>query len=147
MRLLTRDEINFVKATKFTPTVFQCDQYYLTIFESYEQAKEFAKRVYNFDLGEFLEKNIGVELNDSDSISLEMNAAYLFYCFFTKEELDKMSAEEGLAWLQDYRYFLGYRKWSPQDARNAMDEAISIHYGYSKVTVGSDNNVWIEEII
>lgn len=147
MRLLTKNEIDFVKATKFTPTVYQCDQYYLTIFESYEQAEEFARRVYNFDLGEFLQKNIGIELKDNDSISLEMNAAYLFYCFFTQEELTNMSAEDGLKWLQDYRYFLGYRKWSPQDAQNAIDEAIKIHLGYSRVTVGSDNNVWIEEII
>lgn len=132
MKPLTDQEIRFVKETGFTPTVFQCGEYYRTIFTkekidynipNYDQAEEeyirkwykvasdYAKEHYGIDLGEFIDKNLGAGINDSDGISLEYTATYLFYCFFTKEELEKLTDKEATKFLKDYRYYFGYRKW------------------------------------
>lgn len=162
MKPLTKDEIRFVKETHFTPTVSQCDQYYLTTYtdehceyepsDTYHERRDLyskrwekiikkdAKEKYNVDLDKFLDKNLNIDNNDFDGISLEYVATYLFYCFFTKEELEKLTDEEATKFLQDYRYYGGFRKWDGGNLPFAQ-EAIEIYNG-ERVFYLQDKNVW-----
>ena len=142
MKQLTKEEIKFVQETGFTPTVFQCNEYHRTPFKDFEEACKVAQDKYNIDLDEFLSKNISIDLDDSDGISLEYVATYLFYCFFTKEELEQLTPIKALEWLQDYRYFCGFRKWDEQLAFSEVQEAIEIHNGTRVLYLESDGNVW-----
>ena len=173
MKRLTENEIRFVKETGFTPTVWQCDEYDRTIFtdecspsydeggfeslhewrialEEYENkyfkiASAYAKDHYGFDLLNFLDKNLGSDLDDNDGISLEYVATYLFYAFFTKEELLELTDEEATKWLKDYRYFCGFRKW---DGGNLVyvEDAIRAHNGEIEFyEVDEQGNIWWRE--
>lgn len=148
MRPLTKEEIEFVKETHFTPTVYQCGQYYLTIFtdeqveygdnykerrEAYEEkwykvASDYAKEKYGFDLDKFIAKQLVEDIDDSDSISLEYTATYLFYIFFTREELEEMKDCDATNFLKDYRYYFGYRKWDGGNLKY-VQEAIEAKEG------------------
>lgn len=162
MRQLTQNEINFVKATKFTPTVWQCDEFYLTTYtddrcecqpsDTYHERrtlyskkwmkiiKKDAKERFDVDLDEFIDKNLSVDNDDYDGISLEYVATYLFFCFFTKEELEKLTDEEATRFLQNYRYFCGFRKW---DGGNLpyVNEAIEVYNGERVFYVEEDHQV------
>ena len=156
MKQLTKQEINFVKETGFTPTVFQCDEYHRTIFTNervsrknrqayseqyYKLAADYAKLQYNIDLDVFINKNIGEKLDDSDVISLEYVATYLFYCFFTKDELEKLTDKDATEFLQDYRYFSGFRKWYDGNLIY-VNEAIEVYNGERVFYLQDDGNVW-----
>lgn len=151
MKRLTEQEIKFVKETGFTPTVFQCDEYSRTnkepyYIDSYAEAQNIAREDFDIDVDEFLSKNIGMELDDSDSISLEFVATYLLYCFFTKEELEALTPEAALQWLQDYRYFFGFRKWDAQYAMIEINDALMVYEGKAEFYDNTDGNVWWREI-
>lgn len=146
MRELTSQEIKFVKDTHFTPTVYQCDEYYKTPFKDYNDAFKCAQEEYNFNLDEFLDKNISADLDDADGISLEYVATYLLYAFFTVDELRTMSAKEALNWLQDYRYYGGFRKWSESLARIEILDAIGIHEDVNVLYETEDGNIWFREL-
>ena len=141
MRLLTKDEIRFVKETHFTPTVYQCDEYDKTPFKDFDEAVEVAKNKYNIDLNEFIDKNLNVDNDDGDGISLEYVATYLFYCFFTKEELSHMTDEEATKFLKDYRYYNGFRKWDDGNLIYVI-EAIEVYNGEKVFYLEDDANVW-----
>ena len=166
MKRLTPNEIRFVKETGFTPTVYQCDQYYLTIFTDekldynsatyhkdrekyshkwYTVVEKAAKEKYDVDLDLFLSKNLNIENDDYDGISLEYVATYLFYCFFTKEELERLTDEEATKFLQDYRYYCGFRKWGG-DCYPYIREAIQAHDGSIEFYDTEDGNVWWREV-
>lgn len=166
MKRLTPNEIKFVKETGFTPTVYQCDQYYLTVFTDeklelnsstytkdrekysrkwYKVAKKIAKEKYDVDLDAFIDKNLNIANDDYDGISLEYVATYLLYCFFTKEELLKMTDEEAHTFLQDYRYYYGFRKWYG-DCSSYIHEAIQAHDGLIEFYDTEDGNVWWREV-
>ena len=161
MKQLTTKEIQFVKDTKFTPTVGQCGEYYRTIFtdekveygdnyparrEAYDEkwykvVSDYAKEHYGIDLDAFIAKNNNIENDDYDGISLEYVATYLFYCFFTKEELEKLTDEEATEFLKDYRYYGGFRKW---DGGNLtyVQEAIEAYNGLRLFYLQDDGNIW-----
>lgn len=141
---LTANEIKFVKETKFTPTVFQCDEYYRTPFKNALEASEVALKDYGVDLAAFLQKNLAQ--NDTDSISLEYVATYLFYTFFSEEELLNIFSEDALKWLQDYRYYLGFRKWDVDYVAQEITEALEIYRGEREFYTTEDNQVWNREI-
>ena len=165
MKQLTDKEIKFVKETGFTPTVWQCSEWNRTIFTDekfncsghsfkdrdeyndkwFSVASDYAKEKYGFDLTTFLNKNLGIDLNDSDGISIEFVATYLLYCFFTKEELENLSNQKALDFLQDYRYYFGFRKWYVGDMHYRMpyiDEAIEVYNGERVFYLQDDGNVW-----
>lgn len=125
MRRLTENEIKFFKETNFTPTVFQLDSYAQTPFKDYAEAIKAAKETYNIDLDELLDDCS----KDNDSISLEYEATYLLYTFFTKEELEQLSAQEALDFLQNFKYFGGFRKWDLDFVGGEIQEAIEIYDG------------------
>lgn len=141
---LTAKEIKFVKETKFTPTVYQLDEYSKTPFKDFKEAKQLAKKHYGFDLTTFLKKNL--EQDDQDAISLEYVATYLFYTFFSEEDLLNMSPEDGLEWLQNYRYYLGFRKWDVAYVEQEIEEALEIYSGEREFYITEDNQVWNREI-
>lgn len=161
MRKLTKNEVAFVKETGFTPTVYQCREYHRTAFYDmkldkkdydpsegyhYQLAKKVAREKYNVDLDEFLKKNISQSLNDGDSISLEYVATYLFYLFFTKEELQRMTDEAATEFLKNYRYYYGFRKW---DGGNLtyVNDAIRAYEGEIEFYEDTDGNVLWREVL
>lgn len=147
MKALTQQEIRFVKDTNFTPTVYQCADYSKTPFKDYDEAEKAAKEKYEVDLAEFLDKNLNQE--DDDAISLEYVATYLFYEFFSCEELIDMASnnpKKGLEWLQDYRYFFGFRRWDLDMAVDEMWEAVEVYEGKRDFYVTEDGQVWNKEI-
>lgn len=147
MKLLTKDEVRFIKETGFTPTVFQCDEYMKRTYkkpywiDSFAEAQNIAREDFNIDLEVLLDKTIGDDLDDSDSISLEETAVYLFYTFFTKAELEKLTDEEATKFLQDFRYFYGYRKWDGGNLSYVYD-AIEAKEGKRVFYLQEDGNVW-----
>lgn len=164
MKELTANEIKFIKETGWTPTVVQCSEWYRTIWtdekvdttsENYlAQRDEYdakylvissaqAKEKYNVDLEQLYNKLCSVE--DSDGISLEYDATYLLYTFFTKEELLELDTAWVLAWLQDFKYYFGYRKWAESDVEAAILEAIEIHAGTREFYLTEDGYVWNRE--
>lgn len=142
MKELTADEIKFVKDTNFTPTTYQTDIYSGTSFKDFEEAAKTAKDEYNFKLSDFLKKNL--EQDDSDGISLEYVATYLLYSFFDREDLEKISPKEALKWLQDYRYFCGFRKWDEDLVAQEIQEAIEVYDGVREFYLVA-NQVWNRE--
>lgn len=162
MTQLTDDEIRFVKETRFTPTVYQCGQYYMTSYTDervalgddyaarvaeyekkwYGVAEKDAKERYGVDLGAFLEKS---DADDSDVISLEYAATYLLYCFFTKSELERLTNDEAIRFLQNYKYYGGFRKWD-YDCSLYIKEAIDAHDGLRVFYIEEDGNVCNAEV-
>lgn len=157
MKRLTEQEINFIKDTGWTPTLHQMgySENELKRTHLYQvqnipvspemmrlQFESFANQ-YGFDLYDLYEKTCNPE--NSDSVSLEYEATYLFYTFFTHEELEKLTDEEATKWLQDFKYYFGYRKW---DGGNLtyVKEAIEIYEGTREFYEEYDGDVWNREV-
>lgn len=151
MRLLTENEIQFLKDTGVTPTVIQGDEWERTIFadeigenpingdEVFTHACVYAKQMYDVNLPELYEKCT----LDIDGLSLEEEAPYVIYCLLTEEELDSKTDEELLKWLKDWKYFVGYRKWSEWDTRIARHEAKGLFNGAREVRTYDDGGIYI----
>lgn len=157
MKRLTEQEINFIKDTGWTPTLHQMgySENELKRTHLYQvqnipvspemmqlQFESFANQ-YGFNLDDLYNKTCNLE--NSDGISLEYEATYLFYTFFTKEELEKLTDEEATKWLKDFKYFFGYRKW---DDGNLVyvKEAIEIYEGTREFYEEYDGDIWNREI-
>lgn len=141
MKYLTDNEIKFLKETKFTPTIYQCDEWDRCSLKGLEDAELVAKRDYNVDFYEMLEKL----LDGDDWISLEFAAGYLFYTFFTKDQLFEMSDKDGLKFLQDFKYHFGWRKADYQDARAGIIEGIKLHDKELVFVDWFDGDVWYKD--
>jgi len=156
MKKLTEQEINFIKDTGWTPTLHQMgySENELKRTHLYQvqnipvspemmklQFESFANQ-YGFNLDDLYNKTCNLE--NSDGISLEYEATYLFYTFFTKEELEKLTDEEATKWLQDFKYFFGYRKW---DDGNLVyvEEAIEVYEG-TREFYEQDGEMWNREL-
>ena len=162
MKQLTENEIKFIKETGWTPTVEQCNEWGRTVFPSLFDKANFKKEYldeggyavneFSNKVNEYVLKTYGIDTVDlykkfteeSDAISLEYEATYLFYAFFTKEELEKLTDEEATKWLKDFQYFSGYRNW---DGGNLIYvyEAIDIYNGARELYI-QDDSVWNREI-
>lgn len=158
MKQLTKEEITFIKETGWTPTVYQCSEWDRTIWTTehlsiepmdtyidrrdtysnkyYNIAYNEAKK-YGFDLDELYKKFT----TECDGISLEYEATYLFYLFFTKEELEQLTDEKATKWLKDFQYFYGYRKWNGDNLR-FVEEALQIYKNNRVFYLENDNEVW-----
>lgn len=156
MKRLTEQEINFIKDTGWTPTLHQMgySENELKRTHLYQvqnipvspemmklQFESFANQ-YGFDLYDLYEKTCN--LDNSDQISLEYEATYLFYTFFTQEELEKLTDEEATKWLQDFKYYFGYRKWVGGNL-TYVKEAIEIYEG-TREFYEQDGEMWNREV-
>lgn len=156
MKRLTEQEISFIKDTGWTPTLHQMDysENELKRTHLYQvqnipvspemmrlQFESFANQ-YGFNLSDLYEKTCNLE--NSDGISLEYEATYLFYTFFTKEELEKLTDEEATKWLKDFKYFFGYRKWDDGNLTYVY-EAIEVYEG-TREFYEQDGEMWNREI-
>lgn len=156
MKKLTQEEINFIKDTGWTPTLHQMhySENELKRTHLYQiqnipvsskmmklQFESFANQ-YGLDLHDLYNKTCN--LDNCDSVSLEYEATYLLYTFFTKEELEKLTDEEVTNWLKDFKYFCGYRKW---DGGNLVyvNEALEIYAG-TREFYEQDGNMWNREV-
>lgn len=84
----------------------------------------------------------GKEYGDEcDAIALENDATYLFYIFFTKEELEALTDEKAVEWLKGFKYFFGYRKWGCGGLRYAR-EALEVHEGKRVFYLEGDGSIW-----
>jgi len=152
MKKLTNQEIKFIKETGWTPTLVQMSystqELNKTPYKGFDP--EDAANKY-FELAE----KFGVDLNNlynkacnsanSDNISLEFDATYLFYTFFTPDELLDLDTQWALQWLQDFKYFFGYRKWDEQYVEIEIQEALEI-YGGSREFYEQDGEMWNRKI-
>ncbi len=148
MKRLTENEINFIKKTGWTPTVHQCDEYERTniapyYIDSFAEAQNIAREDFDVDLIALYDKCCNDE--NSDGISLEYEATYLFYTFFTADELVDMDTCWALKWLQDFKYYCGYRKWDEQLVDIEINEALEIYAG-TREFYDVDGDVWNREI-
>ena len=150
MKRLTEQEIKFIKETGWTPTVYQMNynesELKRTKFAGMSKeggAKAFCQEMkkYNIDISDLYKKFT----EESDTISLEYEATYLFYTFFTKEELEKLTDEEATKWLKDFQYFSGYRKW---DGGNLIyvNEALEVYAGTREFYEEQDGEIWNREV-
>lgn len=152
MKKLTSQEIKFIKETGWTPTLVQMSYSAQELNRTpYAKLKpEKAEEKY-FDLADHYGVNLSklytkaCNLTNSDSISLEFDATYLFYTFFTVEELKNLSTKDGLDWLQNFKYYFGYRKWDEQYVEIEIQEALDI-YGGSREFYLQDGEVWNRRI-
>ena len=152
MKPLTDKEIAFIKATKWSPTLVQMGysktELAHTPYAGHEpkdaQAMyEITASRYDIDLDDLFNKTCSV--NDSDGISLEYDATYLFYTFFTPEELLELEPDFALSWLQDFKYYFGYRKWTERYIEQEIIEAIEIYAGSREFYITDDGNIWNRE--
>lgn len=141
MKYLTQQEIQFMKETGWSWTVVQCNEYEKTKCKDYDDAYRIAMEQYGVNLDTLIQKSDANE----DSISLEFAAGYLFYTFFTLEELNSKTDEELLKWLQDMKYFCGWRKADESDARAARYDAERLFAGTIVFTDLGDGDVWYIE--
>lgn len=146
MKKLTSNEVEFIKKTGFTPTVYQCDEWNRTnkapyYIDSFAEAQNIAREDFDIDLIKLLDKIINID--NCDGISLEYEATYLFYTFFTKDELLDMDTSWALKWLQDFKYYHGYRKWDEQFVECEIQEALEVYGGSREFYEWpNDGEVW-----
>ena len=148
MQALTKNEVEFIKKTGWTPTVHQCDEYKRTdkdpyYIDSFAEAQNVAREEFDIDLIELYDKTCNEE--NADGISLEYEATYLLYTFFTPEELLEMDTSWALQWLQDFKYFFGFRKWDEQLVEIEIQEALAI-YGGGREFYEQDGQMWNREV-
>lgn len=148
MKKLTEQEINFIKNTGWTPTVHQCNEYKRTnkapyYIDSFAEAQNIAREDFNIDLIELYNKTCSE--NNCDGISLEYEATYLLYTFFTPEELLELDNSWALNWLQDFKYYMGFRKWDESDVEVCIQEALSIYAG-TREFYEQDGEMWNREV-
>ena len=141
MKYLTQQEIQFMKDTGWSWTVFQCDEYIATKCKDYDDAYRIAMEQYGVNLDALLHKSD----ENEDSISLEYAAGYLLYTFFTPAELEAKTDQELLEWLKDMKYFFGWRKADESDARAARYDAEKLFAGTAVFTDLGDGDVWYIE--
>jgi len=108
MHTLSENEIKFLKETKFSPTVVQCDEWKRTTIGSFDEAAEAAK-AYGVDF-DALWENINNQ-EDWNGLSLSEIAVYLFATFFTLDELESLTDDEAERFLHNWKYHLGFRKF------------------------------------
>lgn len=152
MKKLTEQEIKFIKETGWTPTLLQMNystqELKRTKFAGMareEGAKAFHQEMkkYGINISNLYKKICNEE--NSDGISLEYDATYLFYTFFTEAELAELTSAAALKWLQDFKYFCGYRKWDENLAIAEVQEALEIYNG-TREFYNQDGEVWNREV-
>lgn len=143
MKRLTENEINFIKETGVTPTVMQCDEWYRSQCSNYDDAEKLAYSKYGVDLNKLFDNLID---RDYDIISLENDATYLLYIFLTRKELENMSKDKILEWLQDFKYFCGYRKYDVYAADINRYEALEVYKGMREFYEDFHGAIWSREI-
>lgn len=150
MKRLTEQEIEFIKHTGWTPTLHQMEysenelkRTHLYQIQNIPMSSEMMKlefessaNQYGFNLNDLYNKTCN--LNNDDSISLEEEAIYLLYTFFTKDELVDMENSYALKWLKDFKYYYGYRKWNEYEAEMAILDALEVYSGTR--TFAEDDN-------
>lgn len=153
MKRLTEQEIKFIKDTGWTPTLHQMDysENELKRTHLYQvqnipissemmklQFESFANQ-YGFNLSDLYKKTCNLE--SSDIISLEEEAIYLFYTFFTEDELVDIDTFWALNWLKDFKYYFGYRKWVESDVEVSVLKALEVYAG-TREFYEQDGEMW-----
>lgn len=145
MKVLTDQELKFLKETNWTPTLYQMD-YKLNskLSDSEAQMLKFRYNTmaknYKVDIQELYDKLT----EENDYISLEDEAVWLLYNFFTEEELKNHDNKFLLDWLQDFQYFDGYRKWSESDVMSAVNTVFEIYSGELEFYTVDDGSVGVK---
>ena len=145
MKKLTESEIEFIRGTNYTATVWQDDEWHRTYWGEKPSLSGVAEYCMHNGIPEVYDKisaatflqHLHEKFNtNEDGISLEMLAIYLFRTFLTPAQLEEMLAapsEYGMRpsaiWLQDWKYHFGFRKWNDADClvRDALNPAIRLN--------------------
>lgn len=140
MKRLTHQEIDFIKTTRWTPTVSQCKEWGRTIFEN-ETAFYTHLKNAGIDAEIFINKFLGEDC--IDGLSFEDEAAFMLFCLCDEQELLAMDDAAVLKWLQDWKYFFGARKWDTTDAQIAKSVALDLFDGDREITFSSCDDIII----
>lgn len=151
MKKLTEKEIKFIKETGWTPTVYQMNynesELKHTKFAGLsreEGAKAFHKEIRKHRIKiDNLYKKCTSEV---DGITLENDAVYLLYTFFKADELVDIDTSWALQWLQDFKYYEGFRKWSERDVENAICEALEVYGDSREFYEDAKGEIWTREV-
>ena len=143
MKRLTENEINFIKETGVTPTVIQCDEWHRSQCSDYDDAEKLAYSKYGIELDKLFDRLVN---RDYDIISLENDATYLLYTFLTREELENMNKDKVLEWLQNFKYWCGYRTYDKVLADMNRYEALEVYDGIREFYEEFDGAVWNRKI-
>lgn len=141
MKKLTKKEIKFIRETGWSPTLVQMNYSEIEmrvpffkrfLYENLKSSDAESKYLalaekYDIDLNKLYKKTCN--LDNCDGISLEYDATYLLYTFFTSEELVDLNVSWALKWLQDFKYYFGYRKWNEHFVEIEIEEALEIYAG------------------
>ena len=152
MKQLTDQEIRFIKETGWTPNFEQMDYAdfelkgtpyeSLTVEEARAKFQKLAKD-YGINLDKLYLK--ACDPDNSDEISLEFDATYLIYTFLNTKQLIDMDASKVLYWLQGFKYYYGFRKWTTYLAQVAIQEALEVHAGTREFYITDEGEVWNRE--
>jgi len=155
MKRLTEGEIQFIRGTGYTATVWQNDEWHRTYWGEEPTLSEVAEYCMDSGITEVYDKisaatflkHLHEKFNTiEDGISLEMLAIYLFRTFLSPTQLEEMLAapndrdmRPSAIWLQDWKYNFGFRKWADADylVRDALNPNI-------KLDTSSDE-IWYNE--
>lgn len=142
MKALTNNEILFIKDSGWTPTIYQCDEWYKIGIDAEDFFKELER--YNIDGHSFLDKFFGED--EIDNMSFEDEAAYILSLFFNWGELLKMLKEDSvLEWLRNWKYYYGARKWTKEEANDAVAVAMDLLSNNKKIKVDEHGSIMILE--
>lgn len=132
MKALTNQEIKFLKETRWTPTLYQMDYKKTPLMTN----KDIEIIYFHYEI---LARNYKINIqtlynkftrdDEIDAISLEDEAVWLLYNFFTEEDLKTHNNKFFLDWLQDFQYYNGYRKWDESDVMSAINTVFEIYSG------------------
>ena len=146
MKLLNDHQIKFIRHTRVTPTVIQCDEWNRTIWPKAPCSDEIFAVCYALGIAQnkpealkFWDELLYVFNLEDDGLALEDTAIYLFRTFLTRKEMEDMLAAPAIhsgyygyrltesgQWLQDWKYFFGYRK--TPDANEMLEKALDPRY-------------------
>ena len=122
MKVLTENEIKLMDGLRITPNQLNGET---DVYKDEDQPRPYPllEKVLDFCLHngitevhdklsahKFLD-GLAAKLTEAeDSCSLEDTAAWVLSHYFTREQLEKMTGEEAEEYLQDWKYWCGFRK-------------------------------------
>lgn len=129
MKKLTALEERILLGMKIVPNMWQdADKLPPTGHEVYHWCVEHGLRAEIHDSPAYAESLVSsilrkISSDDDDAISLEDEATWILSKTFSVDELLRMTGEEIIAWLQEWKYFRGFRKregWGECYKNNAI---------------------------
>lgn len=140
MKQLTELEWKFLKETRFTPTVYQCEEWPRTTLNNAEDYYSAAAK-FGINGSKLIDK-----LNaEEDACTIDDAAAYILYNYFTEDELSKKSDQDLLEFLCGFKYFFGFRKYAVEAIQFVRETLLQLYRHEAEFQVDDDGDIIIKE--